>query len=205
MCWFKFRFRTSCFWEISMLAVATFRIPDGPTYASALTKVTPGSSLIVRTQPSHTQTALMTGRKKSQTIKLDKMNLCYEMIHNMLDKRIVATSDMIKGVSVGSAQVFDFMQANGLSQSWVRIGFTSFGFSILNISPMKLPGELSYCWVYSSVWSVHVSLTGPGSERSLSSRGQAPVKNIKVVPSQQIYVAMQIRDVLCGLTFGKNQ
>lgn len=44
-----------------MLAVATFRIPDGPTYASALTKVTPGSSLIVQTQPSHTQTALMTG------------------------------------------------------------------------------------------------------------------------------------------------
>uniref|UniRef100_A0A672S4X7 Deoxyribonuclease n=1 Tax=Sinocyclocheilus grahami TaxID=75366 RepID=A0A672S4X7_SINGR len=32
--------------------------------------------------------------------------------------RIVATSDMMKGVSTGSAQVFDFMQAHGLSQSW---------------------------------------------------------------------------------------
>nr|pir deoxyribonuclease I (EC 3.1.21.1) - common carp [Cyprinus carpio] len=32
--------------------------------------------------------------------------------------RIVATSDMMKGVSAGSAQVFDFMQAHGLSQSW---------------------------------------------------------------------------------------
>lgn len=63
----------------------------------------------------------------------------------MLDKRIVATSDMMKGVSAGSAQVFDFMQAHGLSQSWVRIGFASLGFSILNISPKKLLGELSYC------------------------------------------------------------
>ncbi|XP_059413422.1 deoxyribonuclease-1-like [Carassius carassius] len=32
--------------------------------------------------------------------------------------RIVATSDMMKGVSAGSAQVFDFMGAQGLSQSW---------------------------------------------------------------------------------------
>ncbi|XP_016344124.1 deoxyribonuclease-1 [Sinocyclocheilus anshuiensis] len=32
--------------------------------------------------------------------------------------RIVATSDMMKGVSAGSAQVFDFMQDHGLSQSW---------------------------------------------------------------------------------------
>uniref|UniRef100_A0A671PC27 Deoxyribonuclease-1-like n=1 Tax=Sinocyclocheilus anshuiensis TaxID=1608454 RepID=A0A671PC27_9TELE len=31
---------------------------------------------------------------------------------------IVATSDMMKGVSAGSAQVFDFMQDHGLSQSW---------------------------------------------------------------------------------------
>ncbi len=68
LCQFKFRFRTSCFWETSMLAVATFRIQTGPKYASALTKVTPGSSLIVRTQLSHTQTALMTGRKTSQAI-----------------------------------------------------------------------------------------------------------------------------------------
>ncbi|XP_058627225.1 deoxyribonuclease-1 isoform X1 [Onychostoma macrolepis] len=59
--------------------------------------------------------------------------------------RIVATPDMMKGVSAGSARVFDFMQAHGLSQSWVRIGFASLGFSILNISPKKLPGELSYC------------------------------------------------------------
>ncbi|XP_051742583.1 deoxyribonuclease-1 [Ctenopharyngodon idella] len=32
--------------------------------------------------------------------------------------RIVVTSDMMKGVSPGSAQVFDFMEAHGLSQSW---------------------------------------------------------------------------------------
>ncbi|XP_073689276.1 deoxyribonuclease-1-like [Garra rufa] len=32
--------------------------------------------------------------------------------------RIVATPDMMKGVSVGSAQIFDFMKAQGLSQSW---------------------------------------------------------------------------------------
>ncbi|XP_065129949.2 deoxyribonuclease-1 [Paramisgurnus dabryanus] len=32
--------------------------------------------------------------------------------------RIVATSDMMSAVSPGSAQVFDFMEAQGLSQSW---------------------------------------------------------------------------------------
>ncbi|XP_051569867.1 deoxyribonuclease-1 [Myxocyprinus asiaticus] len=32
--------------------------------------------------------------------------------------RIVATSDMMRGVSPGSAQVFDFMKAQGLSNSW---------------------------------------------------------------------------------------
>ncbi|XP_016338185.1 deoxyribonuclease-1-like [Sinocyclocheilus anshuiensis] len=32
--------------------------------------------------------------------------------------RIVVTSDMMKGVSAGSAQVFDFIEAQGLSQSW---------------------------------------------------------------------------------------
>ncbi|KAI2666347.1 Deoxyribonuclease-1 [Labeo rohita] len=32
--------------------------------------------------------------------------------------RIVATPDMMKGVSAGSARVFDFMQAQGLSHSW---------------------------------------------------------------------------------------
>ncbi|XP_016403376.1 deoxyribonuclease-1-like, partial [Sinocyclocheilus rhinocerous] len=32
--------------------------------------------------------------------------------------RTVVTSDMMKGVSAGSAQVFDFIEAQGLSQSW---------------------------------------------------------------------------------------
>ncbi|XP_056307076.1 deoxyribonuclease-1 [Danio aesculapii] len=32
--------------------------------------------------------------------------------------RIVATPDIMKGVSPGSAQVFDFMEAHGLSQDW---------------------------------------------------------------------------------------
>ncbi|KAI7803482.1 deoxyribonuclease I [Triplophysa rosa] len=32
--------------------------------------------------------------------------------------RIVVTADMMSGVSPGSAQIFDFMQAEGLSQSW---------------------------------------------------------------------------------------
>lgn len=43
----------------------------------------------------------------------------------ILDNRIVVTSDMMSGVSPGSAQIFDFMQAQGLSQSWVRTLFGS--------------------------------------------------------------------------------
>lgn len=164
-----------------MLAVATFQIRIGQKYDSALTKATPGSSLTVWTQPSHTQTALMTGGENitSYLAGSDKLMLCSDSWYAWY-QRIVATSDMMKGVSPGSAQVFDFMEAHGLSQSWVRTGFAPLGLLLssttgLNIKQKDLK-RLSYCWVYSSVWSAHVSLTGPGSERSLSSWGQAPVK-----------------------------
>jgi len=55
----------------------------------------------------------------------------------------VATPDMMKGVSPGSAQVFDFMETHGLSQSWVRTGFAPFGIIVklhkcLNIEPKDL-------------------------------------------------------------------
>lgn len=66
----------------------------------------------------------------------------------ILDKRIVATSDMMNGVSPGSAQVFDFMQAQGLSQSWVRNVFGEF--IILNIK-----NRVFICLNH------HISLLGP--------------------------------------------
>lgn len=64
-----------------MLAVATCQIPIGQKYDSALTKVTPGSSLTVRIQPSHTQTALMTGKEDitSYLAGSDKPMLCNDL------------------------------------------------------------------------------------------------------------------------------
>jgi len=61
-----------------MLAVATFQIRIGQIFDSALTKATPGSSLTVWTQPSQTQTALMTGRENNTSYLAgsDKLMLC---------------------------------------------------------------------------------------------------------------------------------
>lgn len=66
-----------------MLAVATCQIRIGQKYDSALTKVTPGSSLTVRIQPSQTHTALMTGREDitSYLAGSDKPMLCNDSLY----------------------------------------------------------------------------------------------------------------------------
>lgn len=81
----------------------------------------------------------MTGRENitSYLAGSDKLMLCSDSWYAWY-KRIVATPDMMKGVSPGSAQVFDFMEAQGLSQSWVRTGFAPLGIIVKQHNGLKI-------------------------------------------------------------------